>query len=74
MKKYFKQYKEAGAKPEEVTKEEARRTLERWWQDEALNDIFENDRGFRLYTPFSEVWTMDDDGTVPEAGYYGIVG
>ena len=71
--KYFKQYKEINAIPFEITKEEARKTLEGHWIEDAVNDIFENDRQFRLFTPFSTVWTMDENGKVPMAGFYGIL-
>ena len=72
--KYFKQYKEADAVAMEITKEEAQHTLEGWWTDESLEDIFTNDRMFRLYTAFCIVWTQTEDGRVPMAGYYGTVG
>ena len=71
--KYFKQYKEVNTIPFEITKEEARKTLEGYWIEDAVNDIFENDRQFRLFTPFSTVWTMDENGKVPMAGFYGIL-
>lgn len=72
--KYFKQYKEAGAEPVEVTKDEAKHTLEGWWKQEALDEIFEKDEGFRLWTAFAEVWTQTDDGRVPMAGFIGTIG
>lgn len=72
--KYFKRFKEAGAEPIEVTKEDAKHTLEGWWKQESLDDIFENDKGFCLYTAYAEVWTQTDDGKVPMAGFYGVVG
>lgn len=72
--KYFKQYREPDAKKFEVTKEEAKTTLEGHWAEDALKDIFENDRMFRLYTPWAEVWTQDNKGMLPMAGFYGIVG
>lgn len=72
--KYFKQRKEPEAKEFEITKEEARSTLEGFWKDDALNDIFDNKKGFRLFTPYADVWTVDDKGLVPMAGFYGIVG
>lgn len=71
--KYYKQYKEINAIPFEITKEEARKTLEGYWIKDAVNDIFENDRQFRLFTSFSTVWTMDENGKVPMAGFYGIL-
>lgn len=71
--KYFKQYKEVNAIPFEITKEEARKTLKGYWIEDAVNDIFENNRQFRLFTPFSTVWTMDENGKVPMAGFYGIL-
>ena len=70
--RYYKQYKEINATPFEITKEEARKTLEGYWIEDAVNDIFENDRQFRLFTSFSTVWTMDENGKVPMAGFYGI--
>lgn len=39
-----------------------------------LDDIFDNDRGFRLETSYSVVWTKNEKGQVPMAGFYGIVG
>lgn len=71
--RYYKQYKEINATPFEITKEEARKTLEGHWIEDAVKDIFENDRQFRLFTPFSTVWTMDENGKVPMAGFYGIL-
>lgn len=71
--KYFKQYKEINAIPFEITKEEARKTLEGYWIKDAINDMFENDRQFRLFTPFSTVWAMDENGNIPMAGFYGIL-
>lgn len=70
--RYFKQYKEINTTPFEITKEEARKTLEGYWIEDAVKDIFENDRQFRLFTPFSTVWTKDENGKVPMAGFYGI--
>lgn len=70
--RYYKQYKEINAIPFEITKEEARKTLEGYWIEDAVKDIFENDRQFRLFTPFSTVWTKDKNGKVPMAGFYGI--
>lgn len=72
--KYFKQYKGTQFAPQEVTKETARETLEGYYKKEALDDIFDNDRGFRLETSYSIVWTKNDEGQVPMAGFYGIVG
>ena len=70
--KYIKTYKSANSKPCEITKDEARKTLEGYWKAEALNDIFDNGKMFRLYTPFSVVETQSDDSLVPEAGFYGV--
>ena len=72
--KYFKQYYGKDEKPFEITKKVARETLDGFWTKDSLDDIFNNDIGFRLNTPFAEVWTMNDDGLVPMAGFYGTVG
>ena len=71
---YWKQYKEEGAKAVEITKAEARKTLDGHWDAKQLDEIFDNGIGFRLFTPFAEVWTKTDDGLVPMAGFYGTVG
>lgn len=73
MMRYYKQYKEINATPFEIAKEEARKTLEGYWIKDAVNDMFENNRQFRLFTPFSIVWTMDENGNIPMAGFYGIL-
>ena len=70
--KYYKMYKEHGAKAFEVSKEEARSTLEGWWKQDVLDRVFEKELVFRLYTPRSEVWTETDEHEVPIAGLYGI--
>lgn len=71
--KYFKQYKEPDAKAFEVTKEEARKTLEGHWSNDVLDEIFNEEKPFRLWTPYSVVWTKKR-GKVPMAGFYGICG
>lgn len=69
--KYIKYYT-ATSQPFEITKSEARKTLDGYWKAEALNDIFDNEKMFRLYTPFSVVETRSEDGLVPQAGFFGI--
>ena len=71
--KYFLQYKDSD-QIAEIPKSEAKRHLEGCWKQDWLDDIFENDICFRLYTPYVDVWTEDDQGRVPIAGFYGIVG
>ena len=72
--KYFKMYKDPDAKSSEISKEVARTTLDGYWDKDALDDIFENEKCFRLYTPFSEIWTQTEEGLTPIPGFYGIVG
>lgn len=72
--RYFKSNKEKDAPTVEISKEEARHLLDGWWKEDALNDIFKNDRAFRLFTAYVDVWTMSDDGLVPMPGFYGTVG
>ena len=71
---YYKQYKGTQFAPQELTKEKVRETLEGYYKKEALDDIFDNDREFRLETSYSVVWTKNEQGQVPMAGFYGIVG
>lgn len=72
--KYFIQHKEPDAKAEEITKEKAKSYLEGNWKQEYLDDIFDNGKSFRLWTPFSYIWTKTDDGLEPMAGFVGVVG
>ena len=73
--RYYKLYREQNAKAVEITKAEARQTLEGYWAD--LDRIFDNDIGFQLYTPYAIVWTakVDENGhtLVPMAGFYGTL-
>ena len=71
--RYFKQYKGEDA-VKEITKDEARQSLEGYWKAEALEDVFSNDKAFRLFTPYANIWTQTEDGAVPMAGFYGTVG
>ena len=71
--KYFKRYKDSD-QITEITKEEARHTLDGWWTEESLNDIFDHEKMFCLYTAYADVWTQDENGAVPMAGFYGTVG
>lgn len=59
---------------EEISKDRARFLLEGAYEKEAVNDIFDNNRSFRLQTMTRDIWTQTDDGLVPIAGFYGIVG
>ncbi len=65
--KYYKQYKEMNAEPFEITKEDARRTLAKWWEEAIIAGAFDGGKEFRLYTPTAEVWASEN-GTVPEYG------
>lgn len=70
--RYYLQYK-GEDEFTEITKERAKEMLSGWWKEDFLNDVFDNDKAFRLYTSFIEIWTCKD-GLIPQAGYYGIVG
>ena len=71
---YLKQFRDGRETVTEITKEQARRYLEGYWKPKFLDDIFSNDRAFRLWTPFSIIWTKDDNGLIPMAGFMGVVG
>lgn len=71
--KYFSQVK-GEEKIEELTKERARFLLEGCYIKEAVDDVMDNNKGFRLQTMTRVIWTQTDDGLVPIAGFYGIVG
>ena len=70
--KYYKIYEEVNAKPFEISKDEARRTLEGYWKPEALDDIFDNEKSFRLFNKFSTVWTQTEEGLEPAPNFYGV--
>lgn len=69
--KYIKYYK-GTTQPFEITKEEAKSTLAGHWKPEFLDDIFDNEKVFRLDTPYSTVETRTDYGATPIPGFYGV--
>lgn len=60
--------------PMQITKDKAEWFLGGCYKKEAVRDIFENDREFRLRTPYRVIWTETEDGLVPVPGFEGIVG
>ena len=62
--------------PMEISKDEARFLLEGCYKKEFVDEILSagEDKGFRLRTPYRDVWTKTDEGLVPIAGFYGTVG
>lgn len=69
---YFKLY-EGEREPMQITKQEAKDALDGWWKEDFLSDIFEQEKVFRLYTPYCKVWSVSEDGLMPMAGFYGVV-
>ena len=70
--KYFKRYKNKEVNEHfEVTEEQARLTLEGYWKEDFLDDIFKNKKQFRLYTPFAYIWTVEN-GMMPMPGFFGV--
>lgn len=69
--KYYSQVK--GEKEvEELTKERARFLLEGCYIKEAVDDVIDNEKGFRLQTITRDIWTETEDGLVPIPGFYGV--
>lgn len=58
----------------ELTADEARRLLEGFYKQKFVRDLFKNGTAFRLFTRYREIWTVDEQGRVPVAGFYGTVG
>lgn len=59
-------------KKEEIPKSKARELLSGYWKEECLEDIFNNEKVFRLSTPYRTIWSKTDDGKVLMAGFEGI--
>ena len=72
MNYYTKRHTENDTK--QITKEEARYFLKGAYVEEAVDDIIDNNKSFRLRTPYRDIWTVTDDRRTPMAGFYGIVG
>ena len=70
--RYFRRDIGNGSKAIEITKAEARGSLTGYWQEKVLDEIFCYEYSFRLNTPHSVIWTKDEEGKVPMAGFYGI--
>lgn len=58
--------------PTQITKEQARHYLERSYVKEAVDEVIDNEKQFQLWTPYRVVWTMDENGLTPIAGFYGV--
>ena len=56
----------------ECTKEEARYFLEGAYIKETVDAIIDNEKKFRLSTPYRDVWTQTEDGLIPVPGFYGV--
>lgn len=56
----------------QITKEQARHYLEGSYNKEAVDDVIDNGKSFQLWTPFRVIWTEDEKGLIPMAGFYGI--
>lgn len=69
--KYFSQ---VNTEVEELSEERARELLERCYIKDAVDDLFDNHRAFRLNTMTRTIWTETEDGLVPIAGFYGVCG
>ena len=57
----------------ELTAEEAMDYLMSTYKKNEVKRLFKESISFRLITPYREIWTKDDQGRVPMAGFYGII-
>jgi len=57
---------------EDLTKERAQNILEGYYKVKFVRDIMKNNKQFRLHTPTRDIWTEDDNGIVPQPGFYGV--
>lgn len=56
----------------EITKEQARFYLEGAYIKEHVSYVIDEEKSFRLKTPYRVIWTKTDNGLVPMAGFYGV--
>lgn len=59
---------------EELTKEQVFCKLDGHYKRKFVKDLIDNEKSFRLFTPYREIWTKTDEGLVPMPGFYGTVG
>ena len=57
---------------EEISKEDAGFYLTGSFNEGFVNDIIDNNKAFRLSTPYRDIWTVNDNGMTPMAGFYGV--
>lgn len=57
---------------EEVTKERAKFILEGCYKSEAVKDIIDKEKAFRLRIMTGEIYTEDEYGRVPMPGFFGV--
>ncbi len=65
--KYFVIDKSNG-KTEEIPKEKAMEILEGWWNQPLIQDIFTHNKLFKLYTPFSVIYSENKGKSLTEYG------
>lgn len=66
--KYFTKIKDTD-RVRQITASEARRLLSGYWKEDCLDDIFVTGKRFKLWTAYSEVWTVDENGNaLPDFG------
>lgn len=70
MRYYTKAHTEQSSN--EITKEQAKHYLEGAYKAQAVADIMDNEKQFRLRTPFRDIWTKSENGMIPMPGFYGV--
>lgn len=71
--KYYQRFYGENGEPKEISAKKAKDVLSGWWKKEFLEKMFSDKASFRLYTPYSEIWSETDDFVV-EPGFYGVAG
>lgn len=60
--------------PMQITRNEVVYLLEDTYTAKAVEHLLDTGYAFRIWTPYREIWTQDEDGMIPTPGFYGVCG
>ena len=60
--------------PMQITRNEVVYLLEHYYTEKAVEHLLDTELAFRIWTPYRVIWTKDENGMIPEPGFYGVCG
>lgn len=60
--------------PMQITRDEVVYFLEPHYTTKAVEHLLDTGLAFRIWTPYRDVWTKDENDMIPAPGFYGVCG